>query len=343
MRTVFTNDSDVEVNVIDHRFSETFSQRDNHEVMFRRINTFLLEQRVIDGNIIDLGSWIGDNSIPWALNSEHTIYAIDPSPENIEYIEKMQLANGIANIRTIQTAVGDKNEIICTDNDLDHCQFNKTSGKNRVQCLTLDHLYEQKQIADISYIHLDVEGFEFNVVRGADSVINTFRPIISYEQHLDREDYKELSAHLFNRGYNIYLVNEILPGCYYDCRNLFAVPAGIELDVDELHESIGSPVLLSVFNHATSPRSSICVGRLFGTYFDNMEFHVKAVLYQGLYIFCVNQNNYAKLVATDTNGDWICSKNLLGHVDTNCEKTIINAYLSAQNEVEQSQYNVEIL
>ena len=37
-------------------------------------------------NIIDLGAWIGDNSIPWAKNIDGIVYAIDPSKENCKYI-----------------------------------------------------------------------------------------------------------------------------------------------------------------------------------------------------------------------------------------------------------------
>ena len=64
-----------------------------------------------------------DNSIPWAMNLTHTIYAIDPSPNNINYIEQMAKANNIMNIKTIQKAIGDKNEIIGTNNNINHCSF----------------------------------------------------------------------------------------------------------------------------------------------------------------------------------------------------------------------------
>jgi hypothetical protein len=53
-----------------------FKKRDNHEVMFRRINTYLIKNKIIKNNIIDLGAWIGDNSIPWAKNIDGTVYAI---------------------------------------------------------------------------------------------------------------------------------------------------------------------------------------------------------------------------------------------------------------------------
>ena len=37
----FTNDNNVSILLLDHPFSETLEYRDNHEVLFRKINTFL--------------------------------------------------------------------------------------------------------------------------------------------------------------------------------------------------------------------------------------------------------------------------------------------------------------
>ena len=63
-----------------------------------------------DKNFIDLGAWIGDNSLPWAkllkkLNGNGIIYAIDPSEYNCNFIEKTANLNQLStNIKTIQKA-----------------------------------------------------------------------------------------------------------------------------------------------------------------------------------------------------------------------------------------------
>ena len=41
----------------------------------------------------------------------------------------MAKANNIMNIKTIQKAIGDKNEIIGTNDDINHCSFSKKGGK----------------------------------------------------------------------------------------------------------------------------------------------------------------------------------------------------------------------
>ncbi len=338
----FTNDNNVNINLIKHDFSKLFIIRDRHEVMFRRINTYLIKNKLIDGNIIDLGAWIGDNSIPWAMNLSHTIYAIDPSPNNINYIEQMVKANNIMNIKTIQKAIGDKNEIISTNDNLDHCIFSKEGGKNKVECVTLDYLYSQGKIENIAYIHLDVEGFESNVIKGSENIIKLFNPIISYEQHLEIDNYKELSIHLYNKGYNIYLINEILPGCREDCRNLLAFPKNINIPINKINSNIGKNILLSVLNWNNSSYNSLFTATLYGNYMSNKIFeNVKSVEYDEKHIFCVNDNNFTKIVVIDINKNWLCSKYLHGEINILCKQTIINAYLTAQGNVYQNNYNIK--
>jgi len=64
MLSTFKNDNYVTIKLPDNQKSHVFKERDNHEVMFRRISTWLINNKFITKNIIDLGGWIGDNSIP---------------------------------------------------------------------------------------------------------------------------------------------------------------------------------------------------------------------------------------------------------------------------------------
>lgn len=339
---IFTNDDNVDIKLINHDFSSKFKKRNNHEVMFRRINTYLIKNKIIDGNIIDLGAWIGDNSIPWAFNLKHTIYSIDPSQNNINYIKQMAIENNINNIKTIQKAIGDKKEIIYTSSDINHCSFNKTDGKTKIKSVTLDYLYHKGHIDNIAYIHLDVEGFEHNVILGSNNIIKIFNPIISYEQHLEKDDYKKLSLDLYNQGYNIYLINEILPGCRNDCRNLLAFPKNIKININKINNNIGKNVLLSILNWNNNSYDYFFTATLFGNEISNKKFkNVKSIEYDKKYIFCIIDNNYTKIVVIDINKNWLCSKYLLGEINILCKQSIINAYLTAHGNVKQNNYNIK--
>lgn len=228
----FSNDNGVAIKYhMNHRFADLFGSRNEHEVMFRRISTYLINNGHILGNIVDLGAWIGDNALPWSKNMAKLdpyplVYAIDPSPDNCQFIQDLASLNNVKNIRVIQKAISDKIEVLSTNEDLTHCSFvsDDDSRRNQVKAWPLDDLYNAGEIADVAYIHLDVEGMENRVVAGAEKLINTYKPIIAFEQHLEQDPFIELSEHIAAKGYIVYLINEVLPGCRPDCRNFIAFP-----------------------------------------------------------------------------------------------------------------------
>lgn len=225
----FPNDN-VTVNVPKWlRYSSDFKGRYFKEAYFRKIIRHLMESDVIKKNksIIDLGAWIGDNAIPWAKLISGTVYAIDPSQGNCEFINEMMLANDVKNVKILQKVMSDKVELLSWEGDIHHTSFKKSNGGHGIHSSTLDSLQEEGLFKDIGFIHLDVEGMEWSVINGAHNVIKSHRPIIAFEQHIEKEDYKGLSRHIANYEYRVFLNNEILPGCHTDCRNLIAIPTEI--------------------------------------------------------------------------------------------------------------------
>ena len=140
----FPNDNNTNIILINHPLSNNFKTRPNKEKGFRAISSYLINKKYIDGNIIDLGSWVGDNSIPWAKQIKDIVYAIDPSPDNIEYINLMSKENNISNIKTIQKAITDKNRTLHTIYDIGHCTFNDEGvGEQTAEAVSLDYLLDK--------------------------------------------------------------------------------------------------------------------------------------------------------------------------------------------------------
>lgn len=220
----------IDILIPKHKNSNTFMFRSLHEVKFRQVHQILIETKIIVNNIIDSGAWIGDNSIPWAKMVQDKVYAIDPSLENCQYMQLMASINGLNNIQIINTALTDEPKIISTNWDWYHCSFiNSEGGKNSIHATSIDSLYNNGTITDIGYIHLDVEGMEHLVIKGASKTISIFHPIITFEQHLNTDKYIELCATLQNTyGYKCFMFNEILPGCLPDCRNFLALPKHLD-------------------------------------------------------------------------------------------------------------------
>lgn len=354
--STFTNDANVTIKVptnyyyndLKTQYSAIFNKRNDHEVMFRRIITFLIKNNIINGNIIDLGAWIGDNSIPWAMNinKENIVYAIDPSPNNIAFIKGTCTMNNINNIRALQTAISDKNEIIYTNNGVNHASFSShIVGKTMVNAVSLDYLEQIGVIDDIGFIHLDVEGFEANVINGSRHLITTFRPIIAFEQHITEDDYNKLSSHLESLNYTVYLINEILPGCNKDCRNLIAFPNERDIDVGSINRFLESPILL-LLTKSCSEAVTI-TGTVYGTSMSGNIFRdVKGFkhLTKDLTLFPVHDSYYTKIIAINTERKWIEGRYMLGHVNILTSYNVSLAFDSAQGvETNRSAYNIDVL
>ena len=248
---VFTNDNGVVVKVPDdHPFSSDYVDRYDCEPLFRRLHTFMINNGVIKNNFVDLGAWIGDNTIPWAANISGKVYAIDPSPSNCDYIRQLCALNNTANVVVMQHAVSDVNEVLSTNDCINHCSFVfggcGTSGQTRVDAVSLDYLYERGVVENVGYIHLDVEGMENKILRGSSRLIDACRPVITFEQHLEIDDYDLILSFLAEKHYKVFLIDEVFPGCRRDCRNSLAFPAESydEAVMDKLREIAGPDMLI---------------------------------------------------------------------------------------------------
>jgi FkbM family methyltransferase len=231
---IFEHDNNVKINLLsDHyklsSYGKHFVTRSNKEVYLRKIVAYLIKGSLSEKNILDAGAWIGDNALPWAKLIQGTVYAIDPSPNNCAFINAVAKFNSIQNLYVIETALGDKDGMISTNKNIDHCEFSQLSidHKYKVQMTSIDRLVEMGLITNLSLMHLDVEGFEYNAILGALKTIETFQPIIIYEQHMNTDKHvKDIEDILKRYGYSIYIINEVLTGCRTDCRNILALPIG---------------------------------------------------------------------------------------------------------------------
>lgn len=241
MNVVFTNDAYVSVKAPrDHWYSDVFVKRDFHEKIFRRIHTYLLFRGVIRKNLLDSGSWIGDNTIPWSLNitKDRKVFAIDPSVDNIAFTNKVAELNKITNVITITSALSDKEETIGTDEDIHHANFSKGGSLFTISANTLDYFYSRGDFYDIDFMHLDVENMEYKVILGGEKLISETTPIITFEQHLEKENYMEIVRHLQAKKYTVFVIEEVLPGCYHDCRNIISFPERIMKEYPKIKEDI---------------------------------------------------------------------------------------------------------
>lgn len=250
MSVIFNNDNNITINLPeDSSFrNERMITRPGHEKYFRQVHTFLLNKKIINKNIVDVGSWIGDNTIPWALNTNNIVYSIDPCKENCDYINKVCQYNNINNVKTINIAISNKKCTLQSRGKLQMCSFVYNNKPHhpiiKSEATSLDNL--MSIIKDIDYIHIDIEGMEYQALSGGLKLIELYQPIISYEQHIntfDKTNKYKIKELLNNNNYITYMINEVITGNNSDCRNFFAFPKEKNINIEEINDNIGFTAL----------------------------------------------------------------------------------------------------
>mmetsp|Transcript_38406 Transcript_38406/g.80799 ORF Transcript_38406/g.80799 Transcript_38406/m.80799 type:complete len:315 (-) Transcript_38406:451-1395(-) len=172
------------------------------ERLLRRIVAKLLRAGLLDPseNILNTGSWIGDNALPWALLMQHLrpdnpgkVIAVDPSPNFVHNMVDLANVNDVGNLCAHAgilsdgsgrvAYIGSSTEHIAVQTE-EHIMKGSYRKKDRysvrgtfVNSTTIDSF----NLESVSLLHLDVEGHEGQVLVGARETIEKFRPIIITE------------------------------------------------------------------------------------------------------------------------------------------------------------------
>jgi FkbM family methyltransferase len=124
------------------------------------------------GRILDIGANIGIMSVWLGRNRpEAEIFAYEPIPHNIKALKKVLAHYKLKNVQVIEKALGNNNgEVEMVMPVLDE-----------VKMQGLSHVVHES-ITDFNQgIKLDVENFEYFVLKGACQTISKYRPIIYTE------------------------------------------------------------------------------------------------------------------------------------------------------------------
>ena len=205
-----------------------FASRPTSEVLLRKTIYQMYQSGYICSqlSIIDIGCWIADNSIVWSkfLSNNGKVFAIDPSSENLNFGKMIAKINNIENIKWVQAVCAEREGIrLNFDGSIDHTSFYRATSENYLISKSIDSIIMDTR-SPIGLLHVDVEGFELSVLKGSKEVILRDRPVISFEQHISKENLEFISKYLKSYNYRIFMINEVLPGNALDCRNFLALP-----------------------------------------------------------------------------------------------------------------------
>ncbi|MEM6525804.1 MAG: FkbM family methyltransferase [Bacteroidota bacterium] len=135
---------------------------------------------------LDLGAHVGYYSMLYRqLNSKGTIYAFEPLPDNIVYLNKHIEMNGMSDINVVNAAVSDVSTILKFDIGKSSVAGKLSEeGNVEVQCVSLKKWIAEKGI-EPDLIKMDIEGHEFNVLKHISDYLKTMRPALFLSTHGD--------------------------------------------------------------------------------------------------------------------------------------------------------------
>jgi protein O-GlcNAc transferase len=148
--------------------------------------------------IVDVGANIGNHTVFCGLfaRARHVV-AIEPNPVTLPFLERNIRTNGLENTVTIcRCAAGaGAGSVGLTASDPHNLGSTGVSGVGDIPVVALDDLLHEP----VSLLKIDVEGYEMNVLRGAQAILKNHPHLFIEAQ--TKEQKAELDAFLKPFGY----------------------------------------------------------------------------------------------------------------------------------------------
>ena len=143
--------------------------------------------------VIDVGANYGDSAIWWAKIFGSKVIAFEPLVHVFNALEENIKLNDV-DVTAYNLALGNGEEI---SGSSDGIMFS-SGGDIKIRSEKLDHYSFER----VDLLKIDVEGFELDVLLGAENTIRQFKPRIIIETH-SKELRKKCHAFLSSLGYSL--------------------------------------------------------------------------------------------------------------------------------------------
>lgn len=176
------------------------------------------------GNIIvDIGANIGRFALPFGkAASPGVVYCFEPDSENYDRLVLNLGINKLSNVVVFKRGLGEaEGSSKLYKIDVHNPGMNRFSKYGEQDAMfetvtvsTLDREVSVLSIKKIDFIKIDVEGFEFEVLKGAGQVIDTFRPTLFVELNNENLKANDASAEevlewIQNKDYTVYKASDM--------------------------------------------------------------------------------------------------------------------------------------
>lgn len=147
----------------------------------------LYERTIPQGSVVyDIGANVGIYTILSAVicGESGKVFAFEPDPYNIKYLEEHTKLNKLDNVSVVRCAVSNISGQTFFQDNGDHCTGHIVKeGPLKVETVSLDDFVLLNKNAPPEYLKIDVEGAEDLVLEGANKILNQYKPEIFLATH----------------------------------------------------------------------------------------------------------------------------------------------------------------
>ena len=161
--------------------------------------------------VIDIGAYVGMFTVKASTLVGETglVVAIEPAENNLSLLR--QNTAGKRNVRIISKAVSScigKAKLYISDASPCHSLINSHKKYTEIETITIDALVSQLKLSRVDFIKIDAEGFEYEILKGAESVLSGKKLKLAIAAYHDlpngKHEMPKLVSYLEARGFNVY-------------------------------------------------------------------------------------------------------------------------------------------
>jgi FkbM family methyltransferase len=175
-------------------------------------------REVRKGSVVyDLGANVGFYSLlaSTLTGSEGRVFSFEPAPRNLYYLSKHVELNRISNCRIFDIAVSSRDGVAHFYLDPNPAEGRLIPGEQKhtvqVKTVKLDTLVFSRGTAPPDLLKCDIEGGEYEALKGAEAILRQFAPVIFLATH-GPEVHRQCCELLGELGYELQpLDNSSLP------------------------------------------------------------------------------------------------------------------------------------
>jgi len=169
------------------RFQIDVNRSDAQRLLYFEGERFIEERFLIQHLVrnrkclVDIGANIGYYLLMFVrfAHEDATYHCIEPSIENLPELEGNININEINNAILHKVAIGEQAEVVGLRTGINSGVTSQKDGAFQVSVVPLDGLIKD----DIDFVKIDVEGYEYQVLKGARQTIKKHKPLLFVELH----------------------------------------------------------------------------------------------------------------------------------------------------------------